>query len=452
MENNIIFTPFTIKNVTFKNRILRSSIGGRTAYYNGTINAAWKHFEKRFAENEVAGIISATLTVDGNRWSPLEYPQISKDDFIGPLQEGIQEVQKLGCKYIIQIGDPGCHTQTSLFRQRADAMSASRGFDFLYGYRNTNVEMSVGDIKRTIDNFAKAARRAQKTGCDGLEITASKGYLIHQFLNPAINRRTDEYGGSEDGRFLFLRRIVEAVNEKIDINKNFLFGIRLSAVDYNYLPLLNIRWPVWPLVRPFRHYFIGNGLKETLGYAQKLKELGIDYLHITSGYGFINPQENPGRFPTDEIRMFFNSVRHLSAKAKARAMLLNILPNFIINLLMGITWKVKEGINADFAAKFKDVVQIPIVANGGFQTQSLIKHVLDTKKCDMVSMARPLLANPDLLKIFKEGEDKPKKPCSFCNKCAARTTLFPLGCYERSRFHSQEEMEKEIIRWSGTPG
>ena len=93
----MLFEPFSIKNVTFKNRILRSSIGGKTCYYDGTVNPAWKRFEKRFAEQGVAGIISATISVDERRWSPLEYPKLSQDRFVKPIREVVQAVQARGC-------------------------------------------------------------------------------------------------------------------------------------------------------------------------------------------------------------------------------------------------------------------------------------------------------------------------------------------------------------------
>ncbi|MEK7268216.1 MAG: hypothetical protein AAB093_02330, partial [Nitrospirota bacterium] len=72
---------------------------------------------------------------------------------------------------------------------------------------------------------------------------------------------------SVDKRFQFLREIVQAVRQTV--GHDFLFGIRLSAVDFNYLPV-NFRWPV---VFPLRHYFMGNGLKETLYYGQELAKL-----------------------------------------------------------------------------------------------------------------------------------------------------------------------------------
>ena len=63
----MIFDPFSIKGVQFKNRILRSSMGGRTSYYGGSVTPAWRHFEKRFAANDIAGIISATIDIDDDR-------------------------------------------------------------------------------------------------------------------------------------------------------------------------------------------------------------------------------------------------------------------------------------------------------------------------------------------------------------------------------------------------
>jgi 2,4-dienoyl-CoA reductase-like NADH-dependent reductase (Old Yellow Enzyme family) len=441
----MIFEPFTIKNVTFKNRILRSSMGGRTSYYDGTVTSAWKHFEKRFAEGGIAGIISATIDVDDSRLSPLEYPKISDDRFIKPMREGVREVQMLGCRYIMQIGDAGGQTQMSLFSQEADAKSASKNFDLLFGYRNRTVEMTLAEIEEEIQKFADAARRVREIGCDGVEVTASKGYMIHQFLNPLTNRRTDEYGGTIEKRFRLLKEIVTAVRKKI--GDDYLFGIRLSAVDYNYLPL-NVRLPV---VFPLRHWYMGNTLEETLGYGTELEKLGIDYLHIDSGFGFLNPKGNPGEFPYDSIKLFLNYTRHLSGKARFRAALVNLVPPPLAKLLFGIGWKYVPGANAEFAQKFKGAVKIPVISNGGFQQQDHIEETLQTGKCDMVAIARPLLANPDLLKQFAAGKNEPDNPCTFCNRCCTRTAVLPLGCYDQTRFASQDEMEQQIIAWSGTP-
>lgn len=441
----MIFEPITINGVTFRNRLLRSSIGGRTAYYDGTVSNAWKNFERRFAEHGVGGIVSATLNVGPERWSPLEYPQISADKFIEPLREGVSAVQALGCRYIVQIGDAGYHTQTSLFSQRADQMSASNGFDLIYGYRTRSSAMSIPEIEEVVRQFARAAVRVREAGCDGLEVTASKGYLIHQFLNPATNRRTDRYGGSTEKRFRLLREVVSAIRKAV--GRDYLFGIRLSANDFNYLPV-NLRWPpVWPP----RRYWFGNTIEENLAYARQLKELGIDYLHVSNGFGFVNPKENPGDVPIDEMRMFFNSTRHLSRKGALRAALLNATPRPLLRRLLGAGWRYRQGENLEDARRFRREVGLPVIANGGFQDRSYVEQALASGGCDLVSMARPLLANPHLPRLFEQGVEKPEKPCTFCNRCAVRTTLFPLGCYEPARFASQEEMEAQILAWSANP-
>ena len=81
-----IFDPVTINGVTFRSRILRSSLGGRMAYYDGTISPVFKNFEKRFARRRfrLGGIISATIDVDEERVSPLEYPKLCDDSVIAP--------------------------------------------------------------------------------------------------------------------------------------------------------------------------------------------------------------------------------------------------------------------------------------------------------------------------------------------------------------------------------
>jgi 2,4-dienoyl-CoA reductase (NADPH2) len=438
-----IFEEFAIKRVTFRSRILRSSLGGRMAYYDGKIAPVWTNFERQFARRayRLGGIISATIDVDEHRLSPLEYPKLSHDRFIKPLAEGVRAVQAQGCRYIVQIGDPGGHTQTSLLSEPEDGKSASAVFDLYYGYRNRTSPMSTEEIDAEVRKFASAARRVRAAGADGVEVTASKGYIIHQFLNPATNRRDDAYGGSIENRFRLLREVVTAVRKAV--GRDFLFGVRLSAVDYNYLPL-NLRWPpVWPL----RDYFFGNTLKTTLRYGEWLKELGVDYLHIDSGFGFLNPKGSPGDFPLEGLRLFSNSTRHLSAKARIRAALLNLIPAPIAKATLGIGWRQVPAANAGFAQAFRQRVKLPIIANGGFQDRDMMEGALDAGACDLIAIGRPLLANPNLLQLFAAGKT-PAKPCTWCSLCCTRTAVLPLGCYDRRRFASDDEMEEQILRWS----
>lgn len=438
----MLFEPYQIKGLHFKNRVVRSSIGGRTSYYDGTVTSAFKNFEKRFAEHDVAGIISATISVNNDRTSPMEYPKISDDRYIKPLAAAIKAVQQYDCRYIIQIGDTGGATHTSLLSQQGDAKSSSTLFDLFYGYHNLHKAMSLEEIDLTIREFAEAARRVRETGADGLEITASKGYIIHQFLNPGINRRKDQYGGSADNRFRLLEEIVKAARHKV--GDDFPIGIRLSAADYNYQPL-NLRLPPrWPL----KQWYFGNTIEDNLYFATKLKVLGIDYLHIDKGYGFPNPKGLTGDFPIPEMRMFYNSNRHLSTKAWIRSMVFNALPNFILSPIANIGWGYVPAISADDARRFKESTGLPVISNGGYQDRKEMEESLTQGKADLLAMARPLLANVDLLHQLKAGKASPDRPCSHCNRCVVRTANFPLGCYDLSRFATPQEMEQQIMEWS----
>jgi 2,4-dienoyl-CoA reductase-like NADH-dependent reductase (Old Yellow Enzyme family) len=452
MEAVVLFEPFKIKNITFANRILRSSMGGRTTYYDGTVSPAWVHFEKRFAKGGVAGLISPTISVNEARQSPLEYPSLHDDRFIGPLRDAVREIKaggprgEDGCRYIIQIGDTGGHTHTSLRPQDADRVSASPFFDFQYGYPNSARAMSLDEIGATVRDFEKAAHRVVAAKCDGIEITASKGYLIHQFLNPLTNRRTDTYGGSVDKRFQLLEDIVKAVRKAV--GPDFLFGVRLSAKDFNNSPL-SVRFPlVWPL--PPWQAWIGNDLAETTHYARKLEQLGVDYLHIDSGFGFPNPHGSPGGYPHESVLTTFNAYRFLSRKARVRATfanLVDLLPARISKRVLGRGWHFVPAANAEFAATIRQAVKIPVIANGGFQDRDVIDGALKANKCDMIAIARPLLANPDLLDQFYKGANTPENPCSFCSLCCASTAVFPLGCYDQDRFKTPEGMMNQILAW-----
>jgi 2,4-dienoyl-CoA reductase (NADPH2) len=333
----------------------------------------------------------------------------------------------------------------SLLPKEADRKTSSAVFDFVFGYGNRSMAMTEDEIEAAIDNFAQAARRAREAGCDGVEIAAHKGYLIHQFLNPGINRRKDAWGGSVDKRFRLLREVVLAVRKAV--GDDYLVGVRMAAVDRNYLPL-NVRLPV---VFPLRHYFVGNGLKETLQYGRELKLLGIDFLHITSGFGFIHPSDSTGDWPVDEFRLFVNATRHLSGKAKARAIILNALPRSLVKLVGGIGWRYRPAANAEYARAFREVTGLPVIANGGFQERSRLEQALESGQCDLIAMARPLLANPDLISLYRQGVELPPKPCNHCNRCSAATAVLPLGCYNRERFASQAAMQNQIMWWSGGP-
>jgi NADPH2 dehydrogenase len=90
--------------------------------------------------------------------------------------------------------------------------------------------LTVEEIKEQVRNFKEAAKRAVKAGFDVIEIHGAHGYLVHQFLSPLSNIRTDEYGGSFENRIRFLIEIIDAVNE--ELNENVALFVRISGTEY----------------------------------------------------------------------------------------------------------------------------------------------------------------------------------------------------------------------------
>jgi 2,4-dienoyl-CoA reductase (NADPH2) len=104
-----------------------------------------------------------------------------------------------------------------------------------------------------------------------------------------------------------------------------------------------------------------------------------------------------------------------------------------------------QGVSINHAAEIKKQVNIPVICTGGFQQASYIRQAIQENFCDAVSIARPLVANNDLVHQFKAGIDLPERPCTYCNKCLLNALENPLGCYELSRYNNSDEMIAEIM-------
>jgi 2,4-dienoyl-CoA reductase-like NADH-dependent reductase (Old Yellow Enzyme family) len=135
-----------------------------------------------------------------------------------------------------------------------------------------------------------------------------------------------------------------------------------------------------------------------------------------------------------------------SGRHAFRNYLLYRLP--LINRLMQRRWERPrdrvEAMNLPESRAVKAAVSIPVLCTGGFQTASVVRSAIEDGACDAVTIARPLIANPDLLTLWQAGNDRPPRPCTYANKCLFNLLENPLGCYDESRYGSREEMLREI--------
>jgi 2,4-dienoyl-CoA reductase (NADPH2) len=442
MKPDPIFQPLTINGVTFKNRVFRSSIAGRIDYYNGSMSDARIAWDTRFARGGVAAIVSSNAGIRTDGIAVPGYACIVDDRTIPSWRTLIREVHRHECRYIIQLHFSG--RQRDLARKEffeMPAPSATDKSDPLHGLRAR--VMSESEIPGIIEAYAQAARRAREAGADGVEIVACNGYLLHQFLSSAINIRKDGYNGDLRTRARLLLEVLAAV--RAEVGRDFFVSAKLSGRDDHNA------WTA-PFVRA-----VGNTLEDTAQVSRWLADAGLDAIHLSQGDSFPHPRIPAGEFPADDARHSYNTMFYEGTRAPGNFFMLQF---GLFRRLIAWNWSRRmpyarggkllpeaiEGMSQDDAARIKQASGLPVICVGGWQHAGRIREALEAGRCDVVSIARGLLANPDLVHRFAAGHDGPEKPCTYCNKCAFNALMHPLACYEESRFTSREQMFEEAYR------
>ena len=220
--------------------------------------------------------------------------------------------------------------------------------------KTTPKVMSKENIREIVDAFSKAALRAKKAGFDGVQIHAAHGYLLSQSLSPLFNKRRDAYGGSLEKRARMLREVVESVRGAV--GEDFAVLIKMNTQDYLQG---------------------GLSLNASVKVGAMLEEEGIDLIELSGGT-LVSGKLNPSRpdIKSQEREAYF-----------------------------------KEGAEA-----FKKVLQIPIALVGGIRSFDVAEELVVNNVADYVSMSRPLIREPDLVKRWASG-DLRRARCISDNRC-----------------------------------
>jgi 2,4-dienoyl-CoA reductase (NADPH2) len=241
-------------------------------------------------------------------------------------------------------------------------------------------------IRKTIGDYARCARLAQKAGYDGVEIMGSEGYLINQFIAPQTNHRTDEWGGSFENRIRFAVEIVRATREKV--GPNFIIVFRLSMLD---------------LVEG------GSTWDEVVQLAKAIEAAGATI--INTGIGW-----HEARIPT-------------------------------------IATMVPHAAFAWVTQRLKGEVKIPLVTTNRINTPEIAEDVLASRCADMVSMARPFLADPEFVNKAAAHRGDEINTCIACNQACldhifngklTSCLVNPRACHETELVIAKAAARKKI--------
>ncbi len=211
-----IFTPLEVGPLTVKNRIVRSA--------HGTLMSG----ERLIAYHEAraaGGVALSTLEATGVHANAPSVIPLYSDDCLPFYRELMARMRPYGMAMLQQIYHPGSATRP---KKASTQVSASAIPNPMVGGIPT--AMSISQIGEMVDAFAAAARRCREGGLDGIDLHASSGYLIEQFLSPANNTREDQYGGSLENRMRFLMEILDAI--RAEVGSDYCVGIRLPNEEY----------------------------------------------------------------------------------------------------------------------------------------------------------------------------------------------------------------------------
>ncbi len=390
MQYELLFSPMNIGSVTIKNRIVMAPMMLGFGTFDGTATPQMMDYYEEHAKGGAGLIFTEVSRInDRNGASFMSQLGMSRDYQVEPMREMAERIHKHGAKLFIQLHHPGRQNVGLLVGMIPFCIAMDKRFPFFrkmlykivpfgkvllkyhlvplvmspsrcersYFSDSTNRTLRKREIKKLINQFAEAAARVYRSGADGVELHASHGYLIQQFLSPNTNKRKDEYGGSLENRMRFLLEIIKKIRRKC--GSDFPVIVRLT-VDECYDKI----------GKPGKGY----GLEEGLRMAKKLEQAGVDAIDVSTGaYDTFNYWLEPPSFEC--------------------------------------------GWRAYMAEAVKREVSVPVIAANLIRSAEQAERQLQEHMQDFVSLGRPLLADPYWPEKVSAGKEKYVKRCISCLYC-----------------------------------
>lgn len=221
-----VFAEFVLPNMRIANRIVRSATNDHLGHPDGTISLAEVELYEELAANEVGLIISAHVCVSADGRADRTQNFLFADHFIEGLRQIPPRVAAHGSKMVVQINhaggkaNPACNDGKLPLAPSAVHMGANLP---------VAQELTKQEIARIRDEFIAAAQRVQQAGFAGVQVHCAHGYLLSQFISPATNWRTDEYGGTVENRFRLAAEIISGI--KAACGAEFPVFIKINSND-----------------------------------------------------------------------------------------------------------------------------------------------------------------------------------------------------------------------------
>ena len=344
-----IFEHTQLKDLEITNRFIRSATWEGLADENGGCTFELVDRMVELARGRVGLIITGHTYVEPVGQATPYQLGVDKDERIDGLSEMTEAVHREGGRIMMQLAHAGLRAEPQLTNATPVGPSPGKGL-----LESPGKEMTTDDIHQLLTAFGQAARRAKKAGFDGVQIHAAHGYLLSQFLSPAINQRTDEYGGSLENRVRIVLEVLRTIRQVV--GRNYPILIKINSED-----------------------FLNNGLtvEDFLDAGAMLENAGVDAIEVSGGTFF------SGRLIPSRKEITFDRDQAYFRKA---------------------------------SRSLKKMRKVPVILVGGIRSYLLAERLLDEGVMDYIAMCRPFIREPMLIKRWQSG-DLRKATCISCNGC-----------------------------------
>jgi len=349
-----LFTPITMRGVTFPNRIHRTSMVSGLTTEDGWVTDELKKRYIREAKGGVGAIVVEAAVIIPSK-SPFNL-RISSDDFVPGLTDLVKVMREANKDVKIGI-------------QIMQHLKLAKS-----GWRQRVEDFKTEELPKIVEDHVAAAKRALNAGFDFIEIHMAHAYVLSSFLS-LVNKRTDGYGGNRlENRMKLPIEVYKAVRNLV--GEKYPLGVRINGEDF-CIP--------------------GNTLLQSSRIAKKFAELGADYISVSAG----------SRFEDAKIPAEGNPPDPMSGYSGHRMSPWYWWPDGVhVFLAEGIRKAVRSG-----------GYETPVIIAGKIREPKHAEEILSENKADIIGLCRALLADPDWPIKAKEGRDKEIVKCVACNWC-----------------------------------
>ncbi|TRX56055.1 alkene reductase [Fulvivirga sp. M361] len=266
MSNTKLFSPYTLGQLALRNRVIMAPMTRCRAHEHNALDELAATY---YGQRATAGlIITEGTSPSPNGLGYARIPGVYSDQQIAGWKSVTKAVHEKGGKIFLQIMHTGRVSHEANLPEGAEVVAPTTKQVSGEMYTDsqgplphtTPRKMNEADIDQAIEEYVQGAKNAIAAGFDGVELHAANGYLMEQFLNPLVNDRNDEYGGSIENRCRFVLEVAERTAEAIGKDK---VGIRISPYG------------------TFNDMGAFDDVETQFVYlAEKLKETGLVYIHI----------------------------------------------------------------------------------------------------------------------------------------------------------------------------